>query len=79
MAHQNKTALVITTAPTQRQVTNLLWREIRSIIHRNPWILAGRAPSSGGDASSLLRRDRGRVDCSGDQVVRRRPELNATG
>jgi len=35
MAHEHKSALAITTAPTQRQVTNLLWREIRSIYFKN--------------------------------------------
>ena len=35
MAHEHKSALAITTAPTQRQVTNLLWREIRRIYFKN--------------------------------------------
>ena len=52
MAHEHKSALAITTAPTQRQVTNLLWREIRSIVYCNPHILT---PTTGGIAPSLLR------------------------
>ena len=35
LAHEHKSALAITTAPTQRQVRNLLWREIRRIYFRN--------------------------------------------
>ena len=35
LAHEHKSALAITTAPTQRQVTNLLWREIRRIYFKN--------------------------------------------
>ena len=35
LAHEHKSALAITTAPTQRQVRNLLWREIRRIYFKN--------------------------------------------
>ena len=35
-------AIVVTTAPTKRQVTQLLWREIRSLHQRNREMLGGR-------------------------------------
>ena len=35
-------AIVVTTAPTKRQVRNLLWREIRNLYHRNPDFIGGR-------------------------------------
>ena len=41
MAHAHTSALVVTTAPTQRQVRDLLWREIRSIYFRNAALIGG--------------------------------------
>jgi hypothetical protein len=41
MANEHKSALAITTAPTQRQVTNLLWREIRSIYFKSAALIGG--------------------------------------
>ncbi len=35
-------AIVVTTAPTKRQVTNLLWREIRNLHQRNIEVIGGR-------------------------------------
>ena len=40
MAHEE--ALVITTAPTQRQVQHTLWREIRDIYERNKELIGGK-------------------------------------
>ena len=44
MAHDE--AIVITTAPTQRQVRQLLWREIRNIHMRNRDIIGGKFSST---------------------------------
>ncbi len=41
MAHADTSAMVITTAPTQRQVRDLLWREIRSLYYRNAALIGG--------------------------------------
>ena len=41
MAHPNGPAMVVTTAPTQHQVRDLLWREIRSIYYRNAALIGG--------------------------------------
>ena len=35
-------AIVVTTAPTERQVKNMLWREIRKIHDKNPELIGGR-------------------------------------
>ena len=35
MAHPNDPAMVVTTAPTQHQVRDLLWREIRTLYFKN--------------------------------------------
>ncbi len=40
MAHEE--ALVITTAPSQRQVVNTLWREVRAIWERNKELIGGK-------------------------------------
>ena len=40
MTHEE--AIVITTAPTERQVKNLLWREIRKIYDNNRELIGGR-------------------------------------
>ncbi len=44
MAHDE--AIVITTAPTERQVKELLWRELRSIHFRNRDLIGGKITSS---------------------------------
>ncbi len=44
MAHEE--ALVITTAPTQRQVKHTLWREIRDIYDRNKELIGGKLTST---------------------------------
>jgi len=41
MAHPNEPAMVVTTAPTQHQVCDLLWREIRSLHFRNAALIGG--------------------------------------
>ena len=41
MAHPNDPAMVVTTAPTQHQVRDLLWREIRNIYYRNTALIGG--------------------------------------
>ena len=41
MAHAESSAMVITTAPTQHQVRDLLAREIRSLYYRNAALIAG--------------------------------------
>ena len=65
MAHEHKSALAITTAPTQRQVTNLLWREIRSIYFRNAaFIDSASSPGMGeleGENRSRVTRSRARI------------------
>ncbi|MCH8910526.1 MAG: AAA family ATPase [Chloroflexi bacterium] len=42
MAHARTSALVVTTAPTQHQVRDLLWREIRSLYFRNAALIGGK-------------------------------------
>ena len=41
MAHPHEPAMVVTTAPTQHQVRDLLWREIRSLYYRNAALIGG--------------------------------------
>ena len=41
MAHEHQSALVVTTAPTQHQVRDLLWREVRGIYYRNADFIGG--------------------------------------
>ena len=44
MAHEN--AVVITTAPTERQVRELLWREIRKVYDQNRDLIGGKISST---------------------------------
>jgi len=41
MAHPYEPAMVVTTAPTQHQVRDLLWREIRSLYAKNATLIGG--------------------------------------
>lgn len=41
LAHADTSAMVVTTAPTQHQVRDLLWREIRSLYFRNAALIGG--------------------------------------
>ncbi|MCI0851328.1 MAG: AAA family ATPase, partial [Chloroflexi bacterium] len=42
MAHAHTSAMVVTTAPTQHQVRDLLWREIRNLYFRNAALIGGK-------------------------------------
>ena len=50
MAHEN--AVVITTAPTERQVRELLWREIRKVYDQNRDLIGGKISSTRLDLSN---------------------------
>lgn len=47
-----KEAIVITTAPTERQVENLLWREIRALYLKNRYLIGGKITATRLELSS---------------------------